>query len=89
MEIAEPALAVLDIGLDNITAVAHSFVPGSRSAAWRRHSRERAGDDLPEITMASSLRTLSPQRASISGPDGDILLCRRDDRQACGPIGRP
>ena len=95
MEVAKPALAVLDVGFDDIAAVAHAAValvalgqlggdivaarPGDDFGAESGRSPERRA---PRRPTASALRAW---RCARSCPIGR----RRSPRRGCGPTGRP
>ena len=88
LEIAQPALAVLDVGFDDVAAVAHALVPGV--ALFQLLADELAfgaGDDFgPEAPPRRVVKRLvAPDVAPLEqrGADGDVFL-----RHAHHVVGR-
>ena len=95
VEVAQAALAVLDVGLDDIAAVAHLQVAGVALGQFGGDEfGAAAGDDLlAEAGCASveqSLLAPDPARLQEGGADADVLARRGDQLVGCpGPHGRP
>ena len=96
VEVAKAALALLDVGLDDVAAVAHPACAARRARRasprrTRRPCRRRppsgsgACDRVEQLLVAPQ-----PARLEQGGADGHVLLARaRSARRPSGPNGRP
>ena len=95
VEVAKTALAVLDVGLDDVAAVAHPDVPlvalgelgGDEfgGAAGDHFLAEAGHGEVEHLVVAPQ-----PARFEEGGADRHVLLGERDQlRSPSGPNGRP
>jgi len=83
VEVAKAALAVLDVGLDDVAAVAHAQVP---RIALRKLGGDIFGSGAGDHLLAEArgggieqfLVAPQPPRLEAGGADGDVLLRQRD-----------